>query len=108
MRQFDTEKSISTGPDKSHCPTPGASGFSNRASENLVGTCPWASDFLGQKKKYVCFRLPDLPYFFAPDPKLFFDHFEKSSGNRHVFPNRFFRVGNQNGRTSTASLPKFK
>ena len=29
---------------------------------------------LGQKKKYVCFRLPDLPYFFAPDPKLFFDH----------------------------------
>jgi hypothetical protein len=60
----------------------------------------------GQKKKCVCFRLPDLPYFFAPDPKLFFDHFEKKSGNRHVFPNWFYRVWNQIGRTQTASLPQ--
>ena len=32
------------GADKSHCPTPGASAFSDRASETSLGTCPWASD----------------------------------------------------------------
>lgn len=35
-----------TGADKSDCPTPGASDFSDWASKNLVETCPWASDFL--------------------------------------------------------------
>ena len=34
------------GADKSHCPTPGASAFSDRASEILLGTCPWASGYL--------------------------------------------------------------
>ena len=33
-----------TGADKSHCPTPGASAFSDRASEISLGACPWASD----------------------------------------------------------------
>ena len=32
------------GADKSHCPTPGASAFSDRASEISLGACPWASD----------------------------------------------------------------
>ena len=27
---------------------------------------------LGQKKKYVCLRSPDLPYFSAADPNLFY------------------------------------
>jgi hypothetical protein len=42
-----------SGADKSHCPTPGASGFSNRASEYLVGTCLWASDFFINITRYV-------------------------------------------------------
>lgn len=37
---------LNAGADKSDCPTPGASDFSDRESKNLVGTCPWASDFL--------------------------------------------------------------
>jgi hypothetical protein len=37
------------------------------------------------KKKNVCFRLPDLPYIFAPDPKLFFDHFEKKNPEIGMF-----------------------
>ena len=32
------------GADKSYCPTPGGSAFSDRASEISLGTCPWASD----------------------------------------------------------------
>ena len=34
-----------TGADKSHCPMPGASAFSDRASEKSLATCPWANDF---------------------------------------------------------------
>ena len=33
-----------SGADKSHCPTPGASAFSDRASEISLIACPWASD----------------------------------------------------------------
>ena len=32
------------GADKSHCPTPGASAFSDQASDISLNTCPWASD----------------------------------------------------------------
>ena len=35
---------MQSGADKSHCPKPGASAFSDRASEISLGTCPWASD----------------------------------------------------------------
>ena len=35
---------IGSGADKSYCPMPGASAFSDRASEISLGTCPWASD----------------------------------------------------------------
>ena len=33
-----------SGADKSHCQTPGASAFLDRASETSLDACPWASD----------------------------------------------------------------
>ena len=35
---------MQSGADKSHCPKPRTSAFSDRASEISLGTCPWASD----------------------------------------------------------------
>jgi hypothetical protein len=31
--------------------------------------------YIGQKKKYVCLRSPDPPYFSAADPNLFYRHY---------------------------------
>jgi hypothetical protein len=63
----------------------------NQAESQVFNTNFSKSDKAKQKNMCVS-GYPTYPIFFAPDPKLFFYHFEKSSGNRHVFPKRFFKV----------------
>ena len=52
-----------TGADKSYCPTPGASAFSDRASEISLGTCPWASDITSsciESERSFLYKLTNL------------------------------------------------
>lgn len=47
---------------------------------------------------------PTYPIFLPPTLNFFLTILKKTSENRHVFPNRFLKVWNQNGRTQTAWL----
>ena len=43
-------------------------------------------------KKYVCFRLPDLPLFFPSDPKVFCWHSQKKKKLYHTQPTLFATI----------------